>query len=368
MPVAAFCTDIPEFQDGRILEFSYASRFPGAAVIAEFAARLRARGWAVVTGDQVLADPRNSTSALEDVFVVQEEDSLVGRELIRAGATPALLINGESPLFARHFYFDPAKPCAPFPHRILFTGTHESAGESGLNHPLYFPARHIDADLPLVPWRERKHLALLASNKYWRHSNTPWPERFTRLLREARHPDQTRWIKRNQLHDERLRIVAHLNSVRAIDVYGAGWDSTEHLPREFREALMDFSPVTTAVEYKDKQVLLSKYRFTLAIENFSFPGYVTEKIFDALAAGSIPVYLGAPDIEEFVPPEVFVDVRKFAVNSDLIDFLDRLDEETGMTMIQAGHSFLASQAGQRHTFENRGEFFAALVEDVATNL
>ena len=54
MLTAAFCTDIPEFQDGRILEFNYARRFPGAAVIPAMADALRERGWNVVTGDQAL--------------------------------------------------------------------------------------------------------------------------------------------------------------------------------------------------------------------------------------------------------------------------------------------------------------------------
>ena len=38
---------------------------------------------------------------------------------------------------------------------------------------------------------------------------------------------------------------------------------------------------------------LSAYRYTIAFENTIRPGYVTEKLLEPLAAGSVPIYLGA---------------------------------------------------------------------------
>ena len=42
-----------------------------------------------------------------------------------------------------------------------------------------------------------------------------------------------------------------------------------------------------------KRHALSRYLFYLAFENTIEPGYVTEKVFDALKSGSVPIYLGA---------------------------------------------------------------------------
>jgi len=46
---------------------------------------------------------------------------------------------------------------------------------------------------------------------------------------------------------------------------------------------------------------IKTYKFTLALENAIAKDYVTEKFYDPLVAGSVPVYLGAPNIEDFAP-------------------------------------------------------------------
>jgi len=46
---------------------------------------------------------------------------------------------------------------------------------------------------------------------------------------------------------------------------------------------------------------LRRHLFSLAFENSNVRGYVTEKFYQSLAAGSVPVYLGAPNIKNFSP-------------------------------------------------------------------
>lgn len=48
---------------------------------------------------------------------------------------------------------------------------------------------------------------------------------------------------------------------------------------------------------------IKTYKFTLALENAIAEDYVTEKFYEPLIAGSVPVYLGAPNIEAFAPGE-----------------------------------------------------------------
>ena len=367
MPVVAFCTAIPEFQGGRILDADYASGFPGAAVIPAFTEAMKRRGWDVVTGDHILRSRQETQIAMDEIFIVQEEDSAIGRGLVAAGAVPALIINGESPLYSQRFYRNAGRICGVFPHRVLFSGAHGSAGMTGTNHPLYFPAFHAHQEQLHVPWTERRHLAIVAGNKYWRHTDMPWLPRVKRRLHELRESDHTAWLQANQLHDSRLALIGHFNTQGKIDVYGSGWDQIGHLPSRHRESLATLKPLNIPPGHQAKQELLSRYRFTLSMENFVYPGYVTEKILDSLVAGSIPVYLGAPDIESFIPKDAFIDIRDFPDPNDLRTFLDELDEDTAEAMISMGRHFLESGSGQRHTFENRGEFFAELVSDVAAS-
>ncbi|CAH8311165.1 unnamed protein product [Eruca vesicaria subsp. sativa] len=51
----------------------------------------------------------------------------------------------------------------------------------------------------------------------------------------------------------------------------------------------------------DKVEALNRYKFSLAFENTNEEDYVTEKFFQSLVAGSVPVVVGAPNIEEFAP-------------------------------------------------------------------
>jgi hypothetical protein len=57
--------------------------------------------------------------------------------------------------------------------------------------------------------------------------------------------------------------------------------------------------------------LIGKYKFYLAFENSIQPGYVTEKLFEALGRGAIPVYLGAPDAPRIVDKKAYIDVLDF---------------------------------------------------------
>lgn len=67
-----------------------------------------------------------------------------------------------------------------------------------------------------------------------------------------------------------------------------------------------------------KLELLGRYRFNLAYENCIDVDYATEKWFDCLFAGCVPVYLGAPNIADFAPaPDCYIDATRFVDASEL---------------------------------------------------
>jgi hypothetical protein len=97
------------------------------------------------------------------------------------------------------------------------------------------------------------------------------------------------------------------------------------------------------IKPEEKIQVLSQYKFALCFENCVFPGYVTEKIFDCFLAGCIPIYFGAPDIEDFVPEGSFIDFRKYKSFNDLENDLLNFSEEQATVMLRKAKDFLASK-------------------------
>jgi len=76
-----------------------------------------------------------------------------------------------------------------------------------------------------------------------------------------------------------------------------------------------------------KMNVIRKYKFTLAFENSNYHDYVTEKFFQPLVEGSIPVYLGTSNILDFAPDDhSYIDVNKFENPKELAEYLKYLDQ------------------------------------------
>lgn len=71
-----------------------------------------------------------------------------------------------------------------------------------------------------------------------------------------------------------------------------------------------------------KVALAGQYHFIFVPENSQDVSYVTEKVYDGFESGAVPVYMGAPDIDRFVPhPSAIIKVSDFATTDLLIAHL-----------------------------------------------
>ena len=75
-----------------------------------------------------------------------------------------------------------------------------------------------------------------------------------------------------------------------------------------------------------KHNFLKKYKFCLSYENSSSPGYTTEKLLHAKAAGCIPIYWGDPKVERDFQVSGFIDARKMSSPDELIQAVRAIDE------------------------------------------
>lgn len=79
--------------------------------------------------------------------------------------------------------------------------------------------------------------------------------------------------------------------------------------------------------YDNKNEYLKKYRFNLCPENSNHPGYCTEKIFESIKSGAIPLYWGTDNNPE---PEILnhnriIFIEPFKDNSDSLDIVEKIE-------------------------------------------
>jgi hypothetical protein len=256
--------------------------------------------------------------------------------LLKAGLIAAISYCMESPLIAYRFYHRLERYSRLYPHVFYFRGMRERVTAPGTKfHTMHFPQSWSGTIPDARPWRDRDFLSMIASPK------KAFPRRKVHNFRDL----EREWIRRtdpwmsSDLYISRMAAVVGFAARPGFHLYGRGWDA-------FAAAEGGEMPRAVAAAWRgpasDKAATLSRYRFSLCYENSRFPGYVTEKIFDCFFGGTIPVYLGAPDILDFVPGGTFVDASRFDTPAGLAAHLDGMPEAEATRMLGAARAFLAS--------------------------
>jgi glycosyltransferase involved in cell wall biosynthesis/Tfp pilus assembly protein PilF len=105
-----------------------------------------------------------------------------------------------------------------------------------------------------------------------------------------------------------------------------------------------------------KLAVLKTYRFSLCFENTDDPvlsaGYVTEKILDCLEARTIPIYLGASNIGQYIPSECFIDFRTFSNLQSLDNYLHSITADKYKKYIDKIDDFVCSGGLRKYSETN----------------
>ena len=99
----------------------------------------------------------------------------------------------------------------------------------------------------------------------------------------------------------------------------------------------------------DKQAFLRQYRFSIAFENCSHPGYTTEKIVQAFAAGAIPIYWGDPRIAETFNRAAFVNCHDYGSWDEVVQAVAQIDADPERQLAMRRTPALASPAASRES-------------------
>lgn len=172
----------------------------------------------------------------------------------------------------------------------------------------------FDYNENLIPFKERKLLTAISANK---HSTY-----------------------KGELYSERERSYSYFEKEcpQEFDFYGNLWEGTIH-------------PCYRGT-VKSKTETFQKYKFALCFENTSdIPDYVSEKIFDCICSGIVPIYAGAPNIRDFLSEDCFIDYFSFGSLDELKKYLTDMDEQTYQKYVNAGKRILYSDLPQRFSME-----------------
>ncbi len=155
-----------------------------------------------------------------------------------------------------------------------------------------------------------------------------------------------------------MKLIHFFHKTGKFDLYGRNWDKRIYgIPYKYYKAALSVYKGTV----EDKITTMSNYRFALCIENIIYPGYITEKIFDCLFAGCIPIYYGAPDIQDFIPENCYIDYRDFKNNNELNYYLQNFDSIQFNQFHTNILTFLLSDKFKEYTCKSYAEKLFSLI-------
>lgn len=191
-------------------------------------------------------------------------------------------------------------------------------------------------------------------------------------------------LTRYELFTERMRAVEFFSRTNDVDLYGVGWDKAsmrmgrtwvpwtiKRAGIAWRNAVDRVAPDPLLVaarrvykgELETKWETLARYDFVLCFENTARKGWLTEKLFEALRVGTIPIYWGATDIKELVDPACFIDMREFSGYPALLDYLKSLDPAAVRRYREAARAFLEGPGFEPYSRETFRDLFRTRLEE-----
>lgn len=157
-----------------------------------------------------------------------------------------------------------------------------------------------------IPFDERKLITGITANKRSNHPNELYTEReMVYSFFEEKYPSE-------------------------FDFYGVGWDKSGH--PNYRGTV------------DDKADTYRNYKFAIAFENIKgVHDYVSEKVFDCICSGVVPIYAGAPNVGEYVPEGSYIDYFSFNSIEELSDYITGMDQKIYEQYIENGKKLLKTK-------------------------
>lgn len=281
---------------------------------------LAKKGWTM------RAPGHNTFTNEADVIIFHNTGRNITVEDLKASPAKKILIQWEPPVVFPHLFEKEYEAC--FDKIITWRKTKADGKKYILfSHPSLMP---LQDDLP--KFSGRRLVCMINGNKHSAHVNRNG-------ILYTKHPDE--------LYSERRAIIEFYErcSDLSFDLYGWDWE------RENYRNYM-FAPAGDAERTRGKFEVLKKYKFSYVLENYrNDEGYISEKILNCFAVGTVPIYLGYSKITDIIPANCFIDMRDFKNYREIHEFINSMDEKTWLEYRRNAEKFLKSEAAQEFTHQ-----------------
>ncbi|MBF8263327.1 MAG: putative fucosyl transferase [Parachlamydiales bacterium] len=243
------------------------------------------------------------------------------QNILKHSNSKCFLVIQEPPVFRPEVYN---------PHLKRFFRTMFTMFDNLVDNRTYFKFYHFQARDKMVEnipgFADKKFSVMLQS-----HLKSPYP---------------------NELYSERDKVAQFFANSDEFDLYGRLWEGTPNWRGYFNE---------------DKITLIKDYKFCFCFENMKNQvGYITERIFEVMFSGSVPIYWGADNITDYVPKDCFIDRRDFSSYDDLYRFLNSIDQTRYEAYLTAIQNYLHSP--QFEPFSSPDRFGKHIVDTMVSIL
>jgi hypothetical protein len=226
--------------------------------------------------------------------------------IIRDDANPEFLIYGEGVYGQNHRRFGPEVT------KIFYTGENVRPPWGECQYAMTFDhensAKHYRLPLYVIDM--------------WGAVTEGWTKDYYQLVglkhdyeREYDERDFCSFVVSNPGQDMRNKAFHFINEYKTVDSGGPHLNNIGHvLPRDKLLHKLNF---------------LDCYRFNICFENGSHPGYVTEKLFNALQIKTMPIYWGSATVDRDFNPLAFINAADHGNFNKLVDYVQHLDSPSG---------------------------------------
>lgn len=328
---ALFVIDLllPNFDNGKLFDSNIALR-PGLSIWPYFRNHIRNYSYDIITINDFIKHEYYKYN-IPFYGISYEGYSSTMKIFKKYNIKPFLIYSGEPAKNAPFYYLNFNRKIKYFENVMAFSGYKKFIRNKNINFinllwPNTFPDynNYTKTNYLFQDFQKLKLICFVASPK----SRIPvnYKKLISRLFRMPRYfLYEFIFIffpitKGKDLYKIRLNLVKDFLKYKEFFLFGNDWDFFIKYNQKFKNVEIA-NKISTC---KDKITTIKDFMFCICIENTDFEGYITEKIFDAFYANTIPVFLGNDKINDYIPKNCFINIKDFKNNDELYIYLKNL--------------------------------------------